>query len=274
MRRLTPAYLQARLREAHVDKACRRCERVLAQLLADAGCGLRVFGHDVEVAATACAGQLVAEREVVHHLAEAFDGRRVGARVEPFVLLPRLTHKAAELGEVAFLHGVVQGQRVVLHGVELSQVRTTVQEHATHDFGKDLLPSLIGKVKIMAHRFQDSCVFNKTDEAYWRDVGTVDAYWEANIDLTNVVPDLDLYDSRWPIWTFQEQHPAAKFVFESELRTGMAVKSLVSAGCIISGSTVRRSLLFSSVRVHSFALVLPALRVPSNSIEYFSNTLS
>ena len=136
-------------------------------------------------------------------------------------------------------------------------------KESSHDFGKDLLPSLIGKVKMVAHRFQDSCVFNKTDEAYWRDVGTVDAYWEANIDLTNVVPDLDLYDSRWPIWTFQEQHPAAKFVFESELRTGMAVKSLVSAGCIISGSTVRRSLLFSSVRVHSFALVEDSVVLPN-----------
>lgn len=136
-------------------------------------------------------------------------------------------------------------------------------KESSHDFGKDLLPSLIGKVKIIAHRFQDSCVFNKTDEAYWRDVGTIDAYWEANIDLTNVVPDLDLYDSRWPIWTFQEQHPAAKFVFESELRTGMAVKSLVSAGCIISGSTVRRSLLFSSVRVHSFALVEDSVVLPN-----------
>ncbi len=136
-------------------------------------------------------------------------------------------------------------------------------KESSHDFGKDLLPSLIGNVKMIAHRFQDSCVFNKTDEAYWRDVGTVDAYWEANIDLTNVVPDLDLYDSRWPIWTFQEQHPAAKFVFESELRTGMAVKSLVSAGCIISGSTVRRSLLFPSVRVHSFALVEDSVVLPN-----------
>lgn len=141
--------------------------------------------------------------------------------------------------------------------------KDALDKESSHDFGKDLLPSLIGKVKIMAHRFQDSCVFNKTDEAYWRDVGTVDAYWEANIDLTNVVPDLDLYDSRWPIWTFQEQHPAAKFVFESELRTGMAVKSLVSAGCIISGSTVRRSLLFSSVRVHSFALVEDSVVLPN-----------
>ena len=136
-------------------------------------------------------------------------------------------------------------------------------KESSHDFGKDLLPSLIGNVKIIAHRFQDSCVFNKTDEAYWRDVGTIDAYWEANLDLTNVVPDLDLYDSRWPIWTFQEQHPAAKFVFENELRTGMAVKSLVSAGCIISGATIRHSLLFSAVKAHSFSLVEDSVVLPS-----------
>jgi glucose-1-phosphate adenylyltransferase len=140
--------------------------------------------------------------------------------------------------------------------------KDAVKKDSSHDFGKDLLPSLIGKVKIIAHRFQDSCVFNKTDEAYWRDVGTIDAYWEANLDLTNVVPDLDLYDSKWPIWTFQEQHPAAKFVFENELRTGMAVKSLVSAGCIISGGTVRHSLLFSAVRVHSFSLIEDAVVLP------------
>ncbi|MCQ2913672.1 MAG: glucose-1-phosphate adenylyltransferase [Alphaproteobacteria bacterium] len=134
--------------------------------------------------------------------------------------------------------------------------------NSSHDFGKDLLPSLVGKEKIIAHRFQDSCVYNKTDDAYWRDVGTIDAYWESNLDLTNVIPDLDLYDKRWPIWTFQEQQPAAKFVFDSELRTGMAVHSLVSAGCIISGGTVRHSLLFGDVRVHSFSLVQDSVVLP------------
>ncbi len=133
--------------------------------------------------------------------------------------------------------------------------KDAIRKDSSHDFGKDILPSLVGNVKMIAHPFPESCVYNKTDDAYWRDVGTLDAYWAANIDLTNVVPDLDLYDSRWPIWTFQQQLPAAKFVFESELRTGMAVKSLISAGCIISGATVRRSLLFSNVRVHSFALI-------------------
>jgi glucose-1-phosphate adenylyltransferase len=90
---------------------------------------------------------------------------------------------------------------------------------------------------------------------YWRDVGTVDAYWEANMELTKVTPDLNLYDKAWPIWTYQEQLPPAKFVFDDETRRGFAVDSLVSGGCIISGATVRRSLLFSNVNVHSFAEV-------------------
>ncbi len=124
-----------------------------------------------------------------------------------------------------------------------------------HDFGKNILPKLVGNPKFIAHSFNKSCVFNNTDEPYWRDVGTVDSYWAANIDLTNVVPDLDLYDEEWPIWTFQKQLPPAKFVFESELRTGAAYKSLISPGCIISGGIVRRSLLFSSVHMHSFSLV-------------------
>lgn len=140
--------------------------------------------------------------------------------------------------------------------------KDAVNKESSHDFGKDILPSLVGKEKIIAHRFQDSCVYNKTDDAYWRDVGTIDAYWESNLDLTNVVPDLDLYDKRWPIWTFQEQHPAAKFVFDSDLRRGEAVDSLISAGCIISGGTVRHSLLFTDVRVHSFSLVEDSVILP------------
>lgn len=135
--------------------------------------------------------------------------------------------------------------------------------NSSHDFGKDILPSLVGKAKLHAHRFNKSCVYNKEDEPYWRDVGTLDAYWSANIDLTYVVPDLDLYDSSWPIWTFQEQLPAAKFVFESELRTGMALRSLVSSGCIISGSLIKGSLLFTNVLVHSFALVEDSVVLPN-----------
>ena len=136
---------------------------------------------------------------------------------------------------------------------------------SSHDFGTDIIPSLIGRYRLCAHRFADSWVGKKV-APYWRDVGTLDAYWEANIDLTTVVPQLDLYDLEWPIWTHQEQLPPAKFVFDDDDRRGMAVDSLVSGGCIISGATVRRSMLFSSVRVEAQALVEDSVILPSVEI--------
>ena len=126
---------------------------------------------------------------------------------------------------------------------------------SSHDFGKDIIPYIMSRYRVFAHRFSDSCVCMPGGVPYWRDVGTVDAYWEANMELTKVTPDLNLYDKTWPIWTYQAQLPPAKFVFDDETRRGFAVDSLVSGGCIISGATVRRSLLFSNVYVHSFAEV-------------------
>lgn len=143
---------------------------------------------------------------------------------------------------------------------------------STHDFGKDMLPYLVGKCRLYAHRFQDSCVMeNPADKPYWRDVGTVDAYWNANMDLVGVIPALDLYNYVWPIWTYQEQRPPAKFVFDDDARRGMATDSLVSAGCIISGGIVRRSILFNDVRVNSYCLledtvVLPNVRIGRNAV--------
>lgn len=141
------------------------------------------------------------------------------------------------------------------------------QPGTEHDFGKDIIPKLIGKNKIIAHPFQDSCVMHDgAKEHYWRDVGTIDAYWEANIDLTTVTPALNLYDDSWPIWTYQAQLPPAKFVFDSDTRRGMAVDSLVSGGCIISGAVVRRSMLFSNVRVNSYCLVEDTVVLPNCDI--------
>jgi glucose-1-phosphate adenylyltransferase len=141
---------------------------------------------------------------------------------------------------------------------------------SSHDFGKDLIPWLIKSgLHVHAHRFRDSCVNMSKGAPYWRDVGTLDAYWQANMELTRVVPDLNLYDVDWPIWTYQEQMPPAKFVFDDDGRRGMAVDSLVSGGCIISGSTVRRSVLFSNVRVQDFCdiedcVVLPNVEIGNN----------
>jgi glucose-1-phosphate adenylyltransferase len=140
--------------------------------------------------------------------------------------------------------------------------RDTLTEGSSHDFGKDLIPYLVPRCRVYAHRFSDSCVVDAGEKHYWRDVGTVDAYWEANIDLTRVTPDLNMYDREWPIWTHQEQLPPAKFVFDDEDRRGFAVDSVVSGGCLISGSSVRRSLLFSNVRVHSYSAIEDSVLLP------------
>lgn len=145
--------------------------------------------------------------------------------------------------------------------------RDAATEGSTRDFGRDIIPYLVTRAKVMAHDFATSAIQDgPSGEPYWRDVGTIDAYWEANIDLTGVTPSLNLYDQVWPIFTYQEQLPPAKFVFDSDTRRGMAVDSLVSGGCIISGATVRQSLLFSEVRVNSYAVVEGAVILPGSSI--------
>ena len=132
-----------------------------------------------------------------------------------------------------------------------------------HDFGKDVVPWVVKHGKAVAHRFSDSCVRSAHEgEAYWRDVGTVDAYWESNIDLTDILPALDLYDREWPIWTYAELTAPAKFVHDEEGRRGGAVSSLVSGGCIVSGASLRRSLLFTGVHVHSYSRVEEAVVLP------------
>jgi glucose-1-phosphate adenylyltransferase len=146
-------------------------------------------------------------------------------------------------------------------------IRDSDDRQSSHDFGKDIIPHLLQRgYRINAHRFGDSCVSMSNGKPYWRDVGTIDAYWEANMELTKVVPDLDLYDTEWPIWTHQEQLPPAKFVFDDTDRRGTAVDSMVSGGCIISGATVRRSLLFSNVHVHSYATLEDSVILPSVDI--------
>ncbi len=145
-------------------------------------------------------------------------------------------------------------------------VRDHDDNNSSHDFGKDIIPYLVPRNRVFAHRFFDSCVNMAAGIPYWRDVGTVDAYWEANIDLTTVTPDLNLYDEDWPIWTHQEQLPPAKFVFDDENRRGQAIDSMVSGGCIISGGTVRRSLLYSNVQVRSFSNVEDSVILPNVDI--------
>jgi glucose-1-phosphate adenylyltransferase len=141
--------------------------------------------------------------------------------------------------------------------------RDAEDPHSNHDFGKDIIPYIVKNGRAVAHQFTRSCV-RSGDEArsYWRDVGTVDAYWSSNIDLTDVVPELDLYDRAWPIWTHAEITPPAKFVHDEEGRRGAAITSLISGGCIVSGAAVRRSLLFTGVHLNSWVTLENAVALP------------
>lgn len=136
-------------------------------------------------------------------------------------------------------------------------------KNSSHDFGGDIIPGIVKDGKAVAHRFDDSCVRHKPEApAYWRDVGTVDAYWKANIDLTDFDPDLDLWDRNWPIWTYAESVPPAKFIHDEKDRRGSAVSSLVSGGCIISGTEIRSSLLFTQVHTNSYSVLDHVVALP------------
>ena len=140
-------------------------------------------------------------------------------------------------------------------------------EGSKHDFGGDIIPSIVADGKAVAHRFDDSCVRHKDGApAYWRDVGTVDAYWQANIDLTDFDPDLDLWDTDWPIWTYSELMPPAKFIHDEEDRRGSARSSMVSGGCIVSGADIDQSLLHAMVKANSYSKLKQAVVLPHVTI--------
>ncbi len=142
-------------------------------------------------------------------------------------------------------------------------LRDAEDPNSTHDFGGDIIPYIVTNGKAQAHRFTASCVRHKPEAAaYWRDVGTVDAFWKANIDLTDFDPDLDLWDRDWPIWTYSEAAPPAKFIHDQDDRRGSAVSSLVSGGCVISGTEIRNSLLFTQVHTNSYASLQKVVALP------------
>ncbi len=136
-------------------------------------------------------------------------------------------------------------------------------ELSSHDFGKDIIPRAIAEHNVFAFPYRDA---DSGKQAYWRDVGTVDAFWEANLELIGITPELNLYDNQWPIWTYQEQLPPAKFIFDEDDRRGVAIDSLVSGGCIISGATVRHSLLFSNVCVHEHSVIDSSVVLPGVTV--------
>lgn len=139
----------------------------------------------------------------------------------------------------------------------------SVDKESSHDFGHDLIPAIVEAGGAYAHKFSESCIMSGLEtEPYWRDVGTIDAYWQANIDLTEFVPELDLYDNSWPIWTYSELTPPAKFVHDDEGRRGMAVQSLVAGNSVISGAEVYNSLLSTGARLHSFSQLDHVVALP------------
>ncbi len=142
-----------------------------------------------------------------------------------------------------------------------------VDSGSSHDFGKDIIPKIVAEGGALAHPFGRSCVMSGLEsKPYWRDVGTIDAYWQANIDLTDFEPGLDIYANDWPIWTYSELTPPAKFIHNEEGRRGQAVSSMVSGGCIISGSSLYRCLLFTGVKTHSFAELEGVIALPYSEV--------
>ena len=142
-------------------------------------------------------------------------------------------------------------------------IRDRSDPNSSHDFGRDIIPKMIERMRVVAFPFRDTT----GGQAYWRDVGTVDAFWQSNLELIGVTPELNLYDSDWPIWTYQEQLPPAKFIFDDDDRRGMAVDSMIAGGCVVSGSTVRHSLLFSNVHIHSYCEVNDSVIFPDVKLE-------
>lgn len=142
-------------------------------------------------------------------------------------------------------------------------MKDALDKDSSHDFGSDLIPDIVNTGKAMAHRYDRSCVRAEGAPVYWKDVGTVDAFWEAHIDLTSFTPDLNLWDKDWPIWTYSESVPPAKFIHDESDRRGMAISSMISGGCIISGTEVRNSCLFTNVRTNSYAVLDHAVVLPN-----------
>ena len=159
----------------------------------------------------------------------------------------------ASMGNYVFATGLLYEQ--LIHDAD--------NEKSDHDFAKNIIPEAIRKHRVFAYPYRDP---ETGKRAYWRDVGTLDAYWQANIELLDIEPELDLYDSEWPILTDQPQLAPAKFVFNNDERRGMAVDSMVSGGCVISGAKLDRALLFSNVKVHSYAYVEQSVVLPDVSI--------
>jgi len=219
-----------------------------------------MIAHHVETGADLTVGCLEVDLETARDFGVMqVDGEQ---RVRSFVEKPRHPEPIPGRDEVALASmGIYVFSKKFLFEQLLLDAEIA---ESNHDFGKDIIPRVIESERVMAYPFRD---FHSGEQAYWRDVGTVDAFWQANLELTLVTPPLNLYDAHWPIWTYQEQLPPAKFVFDEDDRRGMAVDSMVSGGCVISGADVRSSLLFSNVRISSYSQVARSVVLPGVHID-------
>jgi glucose-1-phosphate adenylyltransferase len=210
------------------------------------------FHLDQGAAATLAAIEIPSEDASRFGVVEVDDDDRVRGFLEKPKGLPPGQQLLASMGIYIFNMDVL-----------VPALEADAQRSSTHDFGKDIIPDLISRVPVYAYHFYDE---NKKAAKYWRDIGTLDAYYEANMDLCHVNPEFNLYDPEWPLRTYQVQAPPAKFVFADQRRRGHAVDSIISAGCIVSGSRVAGSVLCPNVRVHSFceveqSILMPGVRV-------------
>jgi glucose-1-phosphate adenylyltransferase len=205
------------------------------------------------------AGATMAALEVPSEEAHRFGVLQVDERDRLTGFLEKPRHLAGGTQVLASMGIYIFDMDILVPALEDDARRST-----THDFGKDIVPALIAQVPVYAYRFYDE---NKKAAKYWRDIGTIDAYYEANMDLCRVNPEFNLYDPEWPLRTYQVQAPPAKFVFADEgRRCGQSLDSIISAGCIISGSRIAGSVLCPNVRVHSFceveqSILMPGVRV-------------
>ncbi len=211
------------------------------------------FHRDHGAGATLAAIEVPSEEADRFGVVQVDDQDRLTGFLEKPKDLPAGTQVLASLGIYIFDMDVL-----------VPALEKDARQESNHDFGKDILPELIASVPVFAYRFYDE---NKKEAKYWRDIGTIDAYYDANMDLCHVNPDFNLYDPEWPLRTYQVQAPPAKFVFADEgRRCGQALDSVISAGCIVSGSRVAGSVLCPNVRVHSFcdieqSILMPGVRV-------------
>jgi glucose-1-phosphate adenylyltransferase len=205
----------------------------------------------------ACLDVALADARSLGAVCVGADGRIVSFEEKPEFPQPMPGHPDRALASM----GIYVFDAAFLYAALLRDADDTT---SNHDFGRDLIPRLIAEgARVRAHDYVRSCVNMSKGVPYWRDVGTLDAYWEANLALVQVEPELNLYDEAWPIWTYQEQLPPAKFVFDEDDRRGTALDSIIGSGCVVSGSTVRRSLLFSKVRVDSHSTIEDSVILPN-----------